>query len=403
MPIRPGTFAIRLFAFAAAVAAGSALAAQAPSAKRIRIVAVGDVIPHDTVLRAFRDPRGGYDFKPAFRFVKPDIESADLAICNFETVVSGKGSYSGYPDFDSPESLAAALADAGFDVAVTANNHLMDQGVRGLDGTIDALRRSGLAVAGTRKPGEPRYALVERAGFKVAIVAYAFAAYDKQGRLGFNSIPMPPQAATRINYYVEKELQAGIAEIRASVAAARQAGADIVVAFYHWGEEYDLSPRPVQVALAQASADMGVDLVFGSHPHVLQRVDMLRPAQAPEREVPVFYSLGNFLSNQRRDTVDNRLTEDGVIASATFEKADGAAGPVLASANAVATWVDKSADPLAYAVIPLDVQCMLNPLVAGRGLSADVQASLAATKAALGKDAFSESLMLFTFHQAVKP
>jgi poly-gamma-glutamate capsule biosynthesis protein CapA/YwtB (metallophosphatase superfamily) len=401
------SIAIKLLSVAAALALGASLAAQAsassgpqasapPEEKRIRIIAVGDVIPHQTVLDAFRKADGSYDFRPAFRFVKGAIESADIAICNVETVFSGDGGYSGYPDFDSPESLAAALKDSGFDVGITSNNHLLDQGMKGVDGTIDALRRSGIIVAGTRKAGEPRFVLLERAGFRVAVIAYAFAAFDPQGRLGFNTIPMPPQAAGRVNYLTDKDLQAGIAELRATVTAARQAGAEIVIAYYHWGEEYDLAPRAGQIALAKASADMGIDLVFGSHPHVLQRFEMQRPSSG--REVPVFYSLGNFISNQRRDTVDNRLTEDGLIASATFARAEGEAVR-LVSANATATWVDKRREPLAFAVIPIDGLCMLNPLVIERSLAGDIDASLAASKNALGGDYFSQSLMLFTFHQ----
>jgi poly-gamma-glutamate capsule biosynthesis protein CapA/YwtB (metallophosphatase superfamily) len=407
MPQRIRSVVITLLASIATLALGSSLAAQAsvssaplastpPPEKRIRIIAVGDVIPHQTVLDAFRKADGSYDFRPAFRFVKGAIESADIAICNVETVFSGDGGYSGYPVFDSPDSLAAALKDTGFDVGITSNNHLLDQGMRGIDGTIDALRRSGIVVAGTRKAGEPRFVLLERSGFKVAIIAYTFATFDPQGRLGFNTIPMPPQAVERVNVLTDKELQAGIAELRTTVAAARQAGAEIVVAYYHWGEEYDLAPRAGQIALAKASADMGIDLVFGSHPHVLQRFEMQRPPSG--REVPVFYSLGNFLSNQRRDTMDNRLAEDGLIASVAFARAEGELAPRLVSANATATWVDKRREPLSFAVIPIDGLCMLNPLVVERSLAGDIEASLAASKNALGGDYFSQGLMLFTFH-----
>lgn len=371
--------------------------------ERLRVVAVGDVIPHQTVLNAFRDAAtGAYDFRPAFAYVKPMVEAADLSLCNVETVFTGDGSYSGYPSFDSPDSLAAALKDSGFAVGITANNHQLDQGTRGFDGTIDALRRAGLVVAGTRKPGEPRFAMVEVKGAKVAVIAYTYVDYDAKGVLGLNSIPLTPQLAPRLNYFTERELDAGIAQIKSVVGAAREAGAELVIAYYHWGTEYALAPRPSQIALARASAEMGIDAVFGSHPHVLQRAEILRSPAG--KEIPVFYSLGNFLSNQRRDTVDNRLTEDGMIASVGFRRRAGERAFALASADALATWVDKRQDGvLSFRIIPIDGSYRENPTVAGRGLGGDVEASLAATKNALGAASFSESRMLFTFFEGDRP
>jgi poly-gamma-glutamate synthesis protein (capsule biosynthesis protein) len=384
-------------AMAAFCLAQAVLTAQAAPPDRIDVLAAGDVIPHQTVLNAaFDKASGGYDFRPPFSYVKDYIQTADLAICNVETVFTGDGSYSGYPSFDSPDVLAANLAEVGFDVGVTANNHMMDQGARGFDGTIDALRRGGLTVAGTRKPGEPRYAMAAAKGRKVAVIAYTFMEYDRQGALSFNTIRVPAELLPRINYFTVKELQAGIAQIRSVVEAARAAGAELVICYYHWGTEYEMAPNAAQQALAKATADMGVDLILGDHPHVIQKALILRSSAG--KDLPVYYSLGNLLSNQRLDTMDNRFAEDGLLALVGFEAPSAGGLPRLVSAQALATWVYKRQDDLvAFEIIPFSPGLGSNPTVVSRNLMPKLDESLAATKKALGPQAFDEASMRFTF------
>ncbi len=367
-------------------------------AQALSILAVGDVIPHLTVLNAAKDPAtGSYDFRPSFRHVKPYIQAADLAICNVETVFTADGVYTGYPDFDSPEELAFALKDAGFDVGITANNHLLDQGIRGFEGSIDALRRQGLVTAGTRKAGEPRYVMLRVKGLDLAIIAYTFAGYDREGRLVINNFRVPPELEPRINYFTPRELAAGLAQIRSVIAAARAAGANAVICYYHWGEEYALVPDRVQQAIARVSVDGGADIVFGTHPHVVQKAQML--AAPGGRQVPVYYSLGNFISNQRLDTVDNRLTEDGLIALVNYGLANERGPFRLLSAQALATWVDKRQDErIAFEIIPIEPGFRANPTVQARKLVPQVEESLSAAKQALGASFFQEASMRFVFH-----
>lgn len=368
-----------------------------PEPDCLSVMAVGDVIPHLTVLNAAKDPiSGAYDFRPSFRYVKGYIQDADLAICNVETVFTGDGTYTGYPDFDSPESLAASLRDTGFDVGITANNHMLDQGTRGFEGTIDALRRNGIVVAGSRKAGEPRYAMALARGRKVAVIAYSYAGYDAAGKLVVNTRPVTPEIAQRINYFTSRELASGLAQIRAAAEAARAAGAELIICYYHWGEEYAMAPDRVQIAIARASADMGADIVFGSHPHVVQKAETLKSGSG--KDVPVFYSLGNFLSNQRLDTMDNRFAEDGMMAFASFSLPREGRVAGLLSASAVATWVDKRQDgTIAFEIIPIDGSYRQNATAVSRNLFPQLAVSLEATKAALGTVNFRETQMRFEF------
>jgi poly-gamma-glutamate synthesis protein (capsule biosynthesis protein) len=393
-----------------------------PEPLRIRIVATGDLIPHQTVLdaaalaAASSIPYGlppsaalssrpeaspavaapiAYEFDSMFRDVRAILASATLAIGNFETVMTGDGSYSGYPSFDSPPSFARALAAAGFDAAVTANNHLLDQGAAGLEGNISILRREGIAVAGTRLAGEPRYVLLDAGGAVVALIAYTYAE-TRNGAIAFNGTVPPPGLLDRINYFSPAAPGRALAEFAAAATEARSAGARLVIAFVHWGEEYETVPRQREKDFAAALAAGGADLVLGSHPHVVQPVEYVRRPDGAL--VPVFYSLGNFLSNQRRDTVDNRLTENGLIASIEFDVPAGSGNPRLVSVGAVPTWVNKTQAPkLAYEVVPLsqgykDLLSMADPLVL-----ADAEAAISQTAAILGAGHLDRAASVFVF------
>jgi poly-gamma-glutamate synthesis protein (capsule biosynthesis protein) len=260
---------------------------KAPAEDTLRIAIVGDLMCHSTQYLSARTT-AGYDFRPAFEAVKPYLTSADLAFGNLETVTAGESeTFSGYPMFNTPVAYLDALADAGFDVITTANNHSLDRRFPGVERTIQALDARNLLHTGTARSQEERDRplIVTAKGLRLGVLAYTY---------GTNGIPMPAGKPFAVNLI---DTLAMAADIRRS----RTAGAEAIAVFLHWGQEYQRQPNPAQLALAGFLARQGVQLILGSHPHVVQPADWLgEPGQSPF----VIYSLGNFFSGQRRPFTD---------------------------------------------------------------------------------------------------
>lgn len=326
----------------------------------LSIMCVGDVMVHKSQISCQYDSAAGkYDYTNNFKYIKDYISGADLALCNVETTFGGEP-YNGYPAFSAPDELAEALKDAGFDVAITSNNHMMDRGGAGLKRTLDVLQKNGLQTVGSRSSAEqPRYAMSQVKGLNIATVAYT---YETSGNGGtsLNGSPVSAENAELINSFSYDTLYEDLEKVKAVCNEARNAGADIIILYYHWGEEYQLAANKWQREMAQYSADnMDVDIIFGSHPHVLQEMEYITKT-GTEKKVPVFYSMGNLISNQRRetlgDTMNSKYTETGIMANVklTYMKSEGKLLDITMSA--VPTWVDKygtSARPI-YEIIPLD-------------------------------------------------
>ena len=336
----------------------------------LQIVAVGDVIVHLAQIAAQYDSAtDAYDFSDNFQYVKKYIESADFALCNLETTFAGPP-YTGYPLFSAPEALAPALKDLGFDVAVFANNHVADKGVAGLQRTLDVLRENRITPAGVRAdPAEPRHTIYEANGVKIGVVAYTYASSSAAGAPLINGASVSAELAALVNYFRYGHLDEDLEEVKKTVTQAKNAGAEIVIAYYHWGEEYQLKANRWQRYIAEKTVnEMDVDIIFGTHPHTLQEMDFLTKEGTGKR-VPVFFSMGNFISNQRQETLDNRYTEIGVIARVdlTYDKEEKEI--ISIQMSAVPTWVDKyrSGGKDAYAVIPLDEDLDANATLAASG------------------------------------
>ncbi|MFH9954499.1 CapA family protein [Streptomyces roseolus] len=240
-------------------------AAPAPKRAGFTLVASGDVLPHDSIIRrAAADAGGdGYDFRPMLAGAKPVVSGADLAICHMETVYGKDGGpYTGYPAFKSPPEIAAALKATGYDSCSTASNHTLDDGAAGLGRTLDALDAAGVKHAGSARTAAEaaRPTLLKAGGATVAQLAYT---YDTNG------YPLPEGRPWAVNLLDESKV---IADAR----AARAAGADVVVVSVHWGTEWQTEPDQRQLTLARAltaSATGGrpdVDLLLGTHAHVPQ-------------------------------------------------------------------------------------------------------------------------------------
>ncbi|TXS31285.1 CapA family protein [Streptomyces sp. adm13(2018)] len=229
------------------------------------LVASGDVLPHDSIIRRAAEDAGGdgYDFAPMLAGVKSVVSRADLALCHMETVYGEEGGpYTGYPAFKSPPEVAAALGATGYDSCSTASNHTLDDGSAGLGRTLDALDRAGVRHAGSARTAEEaaRPTLLKAGGATVAQLAYTY---------GTNGYPLPEGRPWAVQVLDERKV---IADAR----DARAAGADVVVVSLHWGTEWQTEPDERQLALGRsltASRSGGrpdVDLILGTHAHVPQ-------------------------------------------------------------------------------------------------------------------------------------
>jgi poly-gamma-glutamate synthesis protein (capsule biosynthesis protein) len=262
-------------------AAGSPAPA-APAPRTFSLVATGDVLLHPPLWRqAAGDGGGPMDFTAQLAGIRPAVSEADLALCHLETPLAPAGGpYRGYPAFSAPPQVVAALAATGFDACSTASNHSFDQGAAGIDRTLDALDRAGIAHAGTaRSPAEAAAVRVlevpTTAGpVRVGLLSYTF---------GTNGVAAPGGQTWRGNLIDE-------ARILRDAATARRQGAEVTVVALHWGEEYVPAPNAQQRALApRLLASPDIDLLLGHHSHVAQ----------PIRQIAgkwVAYGLGNLLA-----------------------------------------------------------------------------------------------------------
>ena len=355
----------------------------------LNILCVGDVMVHRSQLASQYDSSTKkYDYTNNYKYVKDYISQADLALCNVETTFAG-APYSGYPDFCAPDELADALKDAGFDVAITSNNHMMDRGGYGLKRTVEVLRNKGFLTAGSRlDPQEKRYAMIEVKGVKVAVVPYTYETPVSGTGTGINGRVISSENAELINSFSYQTLDQDLEQIKRTCDEARTDGAEIVILYYHWGEEYQTSANRWQRYIAQQSADhMNVDMIFASHPHVLQEMEYVK-SQKDGKEIPVFFSMGNFISNQRIETLDNRYTEEGILAKVHLKylKSQGKITDIKMSA--IPTWVEKyttGSKPI-YEIIPLDDNLQKNETLKASGHLSRAEAALEDANGLLKKD-----------------
>lgn len=255
---------------------------------------IGDIMCHNTQYNdAFEN--GIYDFSYVFDDIREKLTNSDFSVGNLETTFAGetKG-YSSYPEFNSPESLATAIKEAGIDLVSTANNHSLDSGYSGIESTIDFVEQAGLLHTGTYKSPEEQNTttIAEIKGLKVAFLSFTY---------GTNGIPIPIGKEYCINLIDDNF-------IIDRLNLAKQENPDIIIVFMHWGEEYETSPNDEQIRLANLLFDNGANIILGSHPHVLQKMEN-------NDKGFVIYSLGNFVSGQVKEN-----TRDSIILNLTVTK-----------------------------------------------------------------------------------
>ncbi|WP_326794422.1 CapA family protein [Streptomyces sp. NBC_01808] len=244
--------------------AAPAAAGPGPDARPFTLLATGDVIPYPSIMTQAATDAGGedYDFRPMFAAVAPTVAKADLALCHLETPLGPReGPFTGYPSFQSPPGLAAALRDVGYDGCSTASNHALDSGTDGVRRTLDALDDAGLRYAGTARTRAEsgRAALLSAGGARVAHLSYTY---------GSNAgVPADaPWSLAMLDPH----------RVVADARAVRRAGADVVVVSVHWGTEWQQEPDLAQRRLAdrltrsRSGGRKDIDLIVGTHNHVPQ-------------------------------------------------------------------------------------------------------------------------------------
>ncbi len=268
------------------------------------VVATGDVLIHPPLIdQARRDGSArSPDFQPMLAAIKPVISAADLAICHIEApFAAARGPFEGFPTFSMPPQVVSALTAIGYDECSTASNHSMDQGSRGLTRTLAALDADHIGHAGTAATpaAASRPQILDVHGIRVGHLSYTY---------GLNGGTPPPDGTWMVNV---------IDDGRAIVSAAhelRRRGADVVILSLHWGIEYQHVPTPKQRAIAkQLLASPDIDLIIGHHAHVVQPFERIRGKW-------VVYGLGNLIARHQRP---RGVSEEGIIARFTFDKADG--------------------------------------------------------------------------------
>lgn len=321
-----------------------------------KIGAVGDIMVHSPQLNAQLDSSTGeYSFDNNFEHVKTYIEECDLALANLETTLKG-APYSGYPSFNSPDSLVTALKNTGFDVLSTINNHSNDTSSDGLSRTLDVIENSGLDYVGTQKNNSDKDYLIKDVNeIRLGILSYSYGTVSENNK-ALNGIPIPKDYTDLVNIFDPSNPEEAFNNIKKQLDLIKKEEVDTIVLFIHWGQEYMREPNSFQVELAQKLCDEGVDIIFGSHPHVVQPMEILKSSNS-ENETFVIYSLGNFLSNQRKDLMRSSYTEDGSILTVELEKDFSTNKTSIKSINCLPTWVNKYHDTTkgknVYEILPL--------------------------------------------------
>jgi poly-gamma-glutamate synthesis protein (capsule biosynthesis protein) len=268
------------------------------------------------VKAAYNPQSKRHEYEHWFQFLKDTIASADFAIANLETPLGGEP-YSGYPMFSAPDAFAEELKKVGFDILVTANNHTVDKGRKGLERTLSILDSLNILHTGSFRNQQEHDSttplMIEAKGVKIALLSYTY---------GTNGIPVPKPNVVNLIDHVQMEKD---------IVKARSLGAQIIIPIIHWGVEYQTYEHPSQVKTAEFLAVKGVDAIIGMHPHVVQPIKYVK---SNRDSIPVAYSLGNAVANMR-----DRYKDGGLFVQLTITIENDT--PRITSFNDIPFWVWK--------------------------------------------------------------
>ena len=326
---------------------------------------VGDILMHGEVIKSGYDSgTKTYNYDNIFPFISEYIQKFDYAVGNMEGTLCGNDNgyiYDGYPHFNCPDPIADALAKAGFDLMLTANNHSYDTRNTGFHRTLEILRNAGMDTLGTRSDAdEDNYLIKDLNGIKVGMICYTYNTGVKEdGSIYLNGIPLTLANSQLTNSFNYDDLDGFYAKLSGELEEMEAAGAEATVLFIHWGDEYRLKPNNTQKKMAQALCDLGIDVIVGGHPHVVEPMALLTSTKDENHKTACIYSLGNAVSNQRLGLISaskTAHTEDGLLVGITFAKySDGSV--VVESIDAMPLWVNMNKNHTSskvYEIVPLD-------------------------------------------------
>ena len=289
-----------------------------PEDKTINLVAIGDIMCHNTNYQtAYNSSTKTYDFGPAFVNIAKYVEKGDIAIGNLETTLSGKEvGYSGYPTFNSPEELGVAIKNIGVDVVSTANNHCMDKGSKGIVNTLDNLDKIGISHMGTNRTKEEQDTILVKdvKGMKIAFLSFTY---------GTNGINIPSGKEYLVNL-IDKDF------ILQQIELAKKENPDLICASMHWGIEYAQKQNKEQEQLADLLFKNGVDVILGNHAHVIEPMEKRKVTldDGTEKDCFVVYAMGNFISAQTKEhtrstvILDMNITKKGETGKISIDSVD---------------------------------------------------------------------------------
>ncbi len=331
--------------------------------------ATGDLIGHVPVYAYDAKATNYKDFQKTFQYFADYVTGADYAVINLETTLAGDDngySFGGYPQFNSPDFFVDVAKNTGFDMMLTANNHTYDTRTTGLTRTVDVLMEYQMDYLGTKDNAEdPDYLIVQRNNIAVGMMCYTYDTDNDPDKVALNGIPVKDADKPYINSFDYANLDLFYEEIRENMRLMKEDGAEVTVVFLHWGIEYSTKPNADQKTIAQNLCDLGVDVIIGGHPHVVQPMELLTSTTDEDHKTVCLYSMGNSLSNQQQSEMNHSTahTEDGLLFSVTFCKYTD--GTVLVEAvEILPTWVYRYSDksvaaarwPYGYYILPLDKQ-----------------------------------------------
>lgn len=324
------------------------------------VLSIGDIMCHSHQLEGAKTS-DGYDFSAFFKELSPYFQKYDLCVGNLELTFGGteSGSYRGYPSFNTPDQLADTIKSSGINLLMTSNNHSYDTGLFGLKRTAQVLKEKQIEYTGTRElETEPKYLVKDINGIKIGIVNFTYETTgDDATRKYLNGGAISRDANGLINTFSYQRIDSFYTEAKSVIEAMKNDGAEFISFYMHWGEEYQLTANTWQKSIAQKLSNMGVDMIVGGHPHVVQPMELIHSEDSQNTTICI-YSLGNAVSNQRRELMKNSSpkghTEDGVMFSYKLKKSgDGEVSVV--DVDIIPTWVYKySQNGYKYTVYPIE-------------------------------------------------
>ena len=321
---------------------------------KVSLLAVGDTMVYNAQLTAQYDISSAkYNFNNNFEYIKKYVEEADYSMVNLETTLTGNKvyRYSSSPKFNSPDELADGLKYAGFDLISTANNHAYDKGSLSIKNTLATLKDKNFDVVGTRENSDERFIVKEINGINVGVTSYSYGRIIGDNKY-LNDVKISDEYKNSINIFDSTSVDRAFNNINYTLKNMKDT--DLQVVYLHWGNKYSLKENTFQKKLAQKLCDAGVDVIIGSHPHVVQPVTTIKSSDN-KHETVVAYSLGNFLSNQSRDQF-SQYTEGGLMLNIDISKSNVGDAKVD-KVTCIPTWLNKyynsKTAKYVYEIIPI--------------------------------------------------